>query len=109
MRVGGVPSRARVSPDGRYGATTVFVTGHSYASTGAFSTETLIIDLATGQSLGNLEEWKVEKDGQTIDAPDVNFWGVTFAGGLRPLLRDPRDRRQDLPHRGQRVGPHARA
>jgi hypothetical protein len=79
VRVGGVPSRARVSPDGRYGATTVFVTGHSYASTGAFSTETLIIDLATGESLGNLEQWKVDKDGKTVDAPDVNFWGVTFS------------------------------
>ena len=79
VRVGGVPSRARVSPDGRYGSTTVFVTGHSYASTGAFSTEALIIDMATGKSLGNLEEWKVEKDGKTIDAPDVNFWGVTFS------------------------------
>ena len=79
VRVGGVPSRARVSPDGRYGSTTVFVTGHSYASTGAFSTEALIIDMTTGNSLGNLEEWKVVKDGKTIDAPDVNFWGVTFS------------------------------
>jgi hypothetical protein len=79
VRVGGVPSRARVSPDGRYGSTTVFVTGHSYASTGAFSTEALIIDMASGKSLGNLEQWKVEKDGKTVDAPDVNFWGVTFS------------------------------
>ena len=27
----GLPSRTRVSPDGRYGAATVFVTGHSYS------------------------------------------------------------------------------
>ena len=30
----GIPSRARVSPDGRYGAVTLFVTGDSYAAAG---------------------------------------------------------------------------
>ena len=34
LRVDGVPSRARVSPDGRYGSVTMFVTGHSYADAG---------------------------------------------------------------------------
>ena len=37
----GIPSRARISPDGRYYATTAFVSGHSYLSDG-FSTETVI-------------------------------------------------------------------
>ena len=36
-RVAGVPSRARVSPDGRYGSVTLFVTGHSYADRGRAS------------------------------------------------------------------------
>ncbi|OLC37277.1 MAG: hypothetical protein AUH81_06540 [Candidatus Rokubacteria bacterium 13_1_40CM_4_69_5] len=73
----GLPSRARVSPDGRYGATTVFVTGHSYAA--AFSTETLLIDLTSGARLGNLEEFVVLRDGHPSKASDFNFWGVTFA------------------------------
>jgi hypothetical protein len=55
------------------------VTGHSYASQGQFSTETQIIDLQGGRSLGNVEDWAVDHDGRRVDAPDANFWGVTFA------------------------------
>jgi hypothetical protein len=76
--VEGVPSRARVSPDGKYAALTVFVTGHSYADPN-MSTATVLIDTATGTSLGNLEEFVVWKDGRVFEAIDFNFWGVTFA------------------------------
>src|SRR5262249_44014043 len=31
VRTDGIPSRARISPDGRYAAFTTFVTGHSYS------------------------------------------------------------------------------
>jgi hypothetical protein len=79
----GLPSRTRVSPDGRYGAMTVFVTGDSYLSSPtAFSTRTTILDMASGKQVGQLEQFKVEKDGKPFDAVDFNFWGVTF---------DPRD------------------
>ena len=78
VALSGLPSRARVSPDGRYGATTVFVAGHSYAGED-FSTETTILDLATGKKLGTLEEFTVSRDGQPFKAVDFNFWGVTFA------------------------------
>ena len=74
----GLISRARVSPDGRYGAATVFVTGHSYAP-GTFSTQTTLYDMATGELLGDLESFEVWKDGKPINSPDFNFWGVTFA------------------------------
>jgi len=74
----GLPSRARVSPDGRYGATTVFVAGHSYSG-GDFSTETTLFDLASGTKLGTLEQFTVWRDGERIKAVDFNFWGVTFA------------------------------
>ena len=49
VRLPGVPSRTRVSPDGRYGAVTSFVTGHSYADVGQFSTAATIIDLERGR------------------------------------------------------------
>jgi hypothetical protein len=75
----GLPSRARVSPSGRWGATTTFVSGHAYASPGTFSTQTQIVDMRSGKPVANLEQFSVEKDGDTIDAPDFNFWGVTFA------------------------------
>lgn len=77
VRTDGIPSRARISPDGRYAAFTVFVTGHSYADT-QMSTATLLLDTATGASLGNLEEFRVIRDGKVIQSPDFNYWGVTF-------------------------------
>jgi hypothetical protein len=79
LDVGGIPSRARISPDGRYGSVTVFVAGHSYAEAG-FSTRTAIIDMAAGQLLiNNLEDLQVTRDGKRFSAIDFNFWGVTFA------------------------------
>jgi len=75
----GILSRTRVSPDGKYAAFTVFVTGHSYEDAD-MSTATVLIDTATGASLGNLEEFETWKDGGLYQAPEFNFWGVTFAG-----------------------------
>jgi hypothetical protein len=79
LPVEGIPSRARVSRDGRVGSFTTFVTGHSYAASGAFSTRTMLVDLESGEEIANLERFRVIKDGRTFDAPDFNFWGVTFA------------------------------
>lgn len=74
----GIPSRARVSPDGRYAAFTVFVSGHSYDSAG-FSTHTSIVDSITGTPVvANLEQMEVWSNGSRIQAADFNFWGVTF-------------------------------
>jgi hypothetical protein len=79
LRLAGLPSRARVSSDGRLGAMTVFVNGHAYLDAGGFSTTTTIVDMRSGEDLGNLESFEVIKDGARIDAVDFNFWGVTFA------------------------------
>ena len=73
----GVPSRARVSADGKYGTSTVFVTGDSYAP-GSFSTRTTIWDMTTGAEVVNLEDFTVWNRGQQLQSPDHNFWGVTF-------------------------------
>lgn len=74
----GIPSRARVSPDGRYAAFTVFVLGHSYADA-QMSTATFLLDTATGKPLANLEEFAIWQQGKLLQSPDINFWGVTFA------------------------------
>jgi hypothetical protein len=79
LKLAGVPSRARVSRDGRYGATTAFVNGHAYLSSGGFSTATTIVDMETGEEVANLETFEVSKDGKPLDSVDFNFWGVTFA------------------------------
>lgn len=75
----GLPSRARVSSDGRYGAMTVFVSGDAYLeSSTAFSTRTYVVEMASGKAIAQLEQFGVSKDGKPIDAADFNFWGVTF-------------------------------
>ncbi|YCH19583.1 hypothetical protein M1E17_14500 [Arthrobacter sp. D1-29] len=73
----GIPSRTRISPDGSLLASTVFVTGHSYASAG-FSTETVIHGMDDGTLHGNLEEFALISGGTQIKASDRNIWGVTF-------------------------------
>jgi hypothetical protein len=78
FRLAGAPSRARVSPDGRYAAYTVFVSGHSYAG-GSFSTRTAIVSTATGDEVGELEQFTVLKGGKRFRRVDFNFWGVTFS------------------------------
>ena len=78
VRLDGLRSRARVSPGGRYGAATTFVTGHSYRDAG-FSTFTALIDMAKGDVLANLEDFEVTRNGRRFDRIDFNFWGVTFA------------------------------
>lgn len=72
----GLPIRARVSPDHRWAAATVFVTGESYV--GDFTTRTTIIDLERREAIGDLEQFTTERDGQPFKAIDFNFWGVTF-------------------------------
>lgn len=75
--VNGTPSRARVSPDGKYYATTTFIDGHSYISLG-FSTETVISHL-DGRPVGNLEDFTFTINGEKNTRSDRNAWGVTFA------------------------------
>jgi hypothetical protein len=78
MTLTGAPSRTRLSPDGRRAAFTVFDEGHSYAD-GVFSTRTTIVDTIAGTAIGELESWKVTRDGVPFANRDFNFWGVTFA------------------------------
>jgi len=109
----GTPSRARVSPDGRLGAVTVFVQGDSYAA-GSFSTRTTLVDLVGHQVIRDLETFAVKRDGQEFRKVDFNFWGVTFSpndpdvfyatlstGGDMLLMRASLSRREmDVVHSG---------
>ena len=71
----GVPTRARVSADGRMVAWTVFVSGDSYLTSG-FSTRTGVLDLESGRVVMTLEDFTIDGKKLPIDA---NFWGVSFA------------------------------
>ena len=77
--LGGIPTRARVSPSGHLVAWTVFVSGDSYAGTN-FSTRTSILDTRTWTPQSSLESYRITRNGRAYRAADVNFWGVTFAG-----------------------------
>jgi Tol biopolymer transport system component len=77
MDLPGLPIRARVSPDGKLAASTVFVTGENYASEN-FTTRTTLYDLATRQAIADLETFTVERDGKPFSNIDFNYWGVTF-------------------------------
>ena len=74
----GVPNRARVSPDGRRGAVSVFVKGESYEGAGAL-TRTSIIDMGAGQTIAELEAFTVTRDNMPFRSNDLGFRGVTFA------------------------------
>lgn len=78
----GLPSRARLSPDGTLTATTTFVYGDSYNSPGQFSTRTLI-GSTTGVDPTDIERFEFVVDGRTVTAADKNVWGVTFVDGDR--------------------------
>ncbi|MFC4588910.1 TolB family protein [Sphaerisporangium corydalis] len=78
VALSGIPSRARVSASGRMAAWTFFVAGDSYLSVG-FSTRAGILDIRTGKLVKSLEDFTLEKDGRVYSAPDLNYWGVTFA------------------------------
>ncbi|MEV8634946.1 hypothetical protein AB0395_25155 [Streptosporangium sp. NPDC051023] len=73
----GFPNRLRVSSTGRMVAWTLFIDGHSYATTG-FSTRAGILDTRTGRLVKSLEEFTITLDGHPYRNADVNFWGVTF-------------------------------
>ena len=77
IKLQGLPSRTRIAPDGRVGAITVFVVGDDYAAD--FSTRTTIVDLSSGDEIGELEQFATWRDGQRFRRTDFNFWGVTFA------------------------------
>ncbi len=74
----GLPSRARLSPDGSLVATTTFVFGDSYSNPGQFSTRT-IIARTDGTVVSDIEKFRLVVDGKTVTAQNRNLWGVTFA------------------------------
>ena len=78
--VSGIPSRARVSPDGRYGATTNVRRRATRTRTATSRPARAFGDL-TEQRGGrtDLEKLPVTKDGQPFSNQNFNFWGVTFA------------------------------
>jgi len=78
LELPGMPSRTRISRDGRFAAYTVFVAGDSYLASG-LSTRTRIVKAPSGDDVADLESFAVIRNGKEIHSVDFNFWGVTFA------------------------------
>jgi hypothetical protein len=79
IKLDGSPSRTRISPDGRVGTITVFVGKDLGYTSSTFSTRTILLDMASGELLTDLEQFSTWRNGSRFKAPDFNFWGVTFA------------------------------
>ncbi|MSO56129.1 MAG: hypothetical protein EXQ55_04305 [Acidobacteria bacterium] len=71
------PSLTRVAPDGHVGANTMFIIGDDYGA--SFSTRTTLVDLRSGDQIGDLEQFITWRDGERVRAQDFNFFGATFA------------------------------
>ena len=106
FKLEGLPSRTRTSPDGRIGAITVFVVGDDYASN-SFSTRTTLVDLSSGDQIGELEQFATWRNDARFKAADFNFWGVTFAKEGKHVLRLAADRRLDIPGAWRTRAPQA--
>jgi hypothetical protein len=78
LPLAGIPSRARLSPDGSFAATTTFTRADSYGSTD-FSTRTVISATSGPKSRVDLEDYTLIHRGKKISPADRNYWGVTFA------------------------------
>ena len=92
IKLAGLPSRTRTAADGRVAGITVFVLGDDYASD-SFSTRTTIVDLSSGDEIGELEQFATWRNGARLRAADFNFWGLTFsrdAGTFYASLRTAR-------------------
>lgn len=76
-KLDGIPSRLRVSPHGKVGAATIFVTGHGYDDA-TMSTMTILVDMATGETIADLESFDIRRGDEPLK-DGVNLWGVTFA------------------------------
>jgi hypothetical protein len=102
FKLEGSPSRTRISADGRVGAVTIFVSGqaHGYLSP-VFSTKTMLLDMASGEMLGDLEQFSTWRDGKRFSAADFNFWGVTFARDGNTFYASLRTAADSQPHPGE--------
>ncbi|WP_410579329.1 hypothetical protein [Amycolatopsis sp. lyj-108] len=81
--VPGIPNRAKLSPAGRMGSWTTFVTGDSYSTPGTFSTRTAIMDRERNELSSNIEGIPLRIGDAVHRGEDVNYWGVTFAADQR--------------------------
>ena len=82
-----LPSRARISPDGRFSSVTAFISGASYEDIGGEAATIVTIDDIDGEggnTLSSLSRYDIDSDDATYgDSIDAQYWGMTFADSDR--------------------------
>lgn len=74
-----LPSRARISPEGRFSAVTAFVTGGSYADIGGEASTLVTIDeIESTALLRGARQFDVISDEPRFNNLDPQFWGISF-------------------------------
>ena len=89
----GPPIRARVSPDGRRAALTVFETGHSYADA-SFSTRTIVVETASGRPVGGPRGLRRAERTARRSRRSTSISGESRSRATATLLRHAEDRRR---------------
>lgn len=75
-----LPSRARMSPTGRFSAVTAFVTGASYVDIGTETTTIVTIDeIDSNRLLRGANQFDIASDEDRFQTFDAQYWGITFA------------------------------
>ena len=75
----GIPTRARVSPDGRIAAITVYGEEHLPGGEERLASWSVIVDVAAGRVVADLRDFKIDRgDGPAFEGP-LDFSSVAFA------------------------------
>ena len=74
-----LPSRARISPNGRFSAVTAFVSGSSYVDIGAETTTLLTIDeIDSTRLLRGGNQFEINSEEDRFKNLNAQYWGITF-------------------------------
>ncbi|MBA3271037.1 MAG: hypothetical protein H0T71_11040 [Acidobacteria bacterium] len=73
----GVPTRARVSPDGRRASVTTYAEEHS-AEGERLATKSIVIEIASGQTVADLGEFRIVNDGHLAINGPTDVSSVAF-------------------------------
>jgi len=77
IELGGAPSFARVSPDGRLAAAS-FQTSPPTELAPIAPSETWLLSTTSGEVVADLADFDLVRDGVAVTEPEVDYWGVTF-------------------------------
>jgi hypothetical protein len=77
LQLGGAPTFARVSRDGRMAAAS-FQTAPPKEEAPFAPTETWLLDTLSGEVVADLADFKLVRDGAELVESEVDYWGVTF-------------------------------